>query len=70
MRLAEQDQVIKASRRIEPMRRSTWPFCHSERGAVPIILAIFAVMAGAPHARQMFDLVFFAVLVNTIFPAP
>jgi len=25
-------------------------------------------MAGAPNARQIFDLVFFAVLVNTIFP--
>jgi cell volume regulation protein A len=38
------------------------------RGAVPIILAIYPVMMRAAGGRQIFDLVFFAVLVNTIFP--
>lgn len=38
------------------------------RGAVPIILAIYPVMAGAARGRAIFDLVFFAVLVNTFFP--
>ncbi|HEX6534527.1 MAG TPA: potassium/proton antiporter [Gemmatimonadaceae bacterium] len=38
------------------------------RGAVPIILAIFPVLAGAPGARQVFDIVFIVVVVNAIVP--
>ncbi len=38
------------------------------RGAVPIILAIFPVMAGAPGAIETFHLVFFIVVVNALVP--
>lgn len=38
------------------------------RGAVPIILAAYPVLAGAPAAERMFDLVFFVVVVSSIFP--
>ena len=36
------------------------------RGAVPIILAIVPVLARAPGAERIFDVVFFVVLVNTV----
>ncbi len=36
------------------------------RGAVPIVLATFPVLAGAPGAERLFDLVFFIVVVNTV----
>ena len=36
------------------------------RGAVPIVLATFPVLAGAPGAARLFDLVFFIVVVNTV----
>lgn len=38
------------------------------RGAVPIILATYPVMAGAPFAERVFDLVFFVVVVNALVP--
>lgn len=38
------------------------------RGAVPIVLATIPVMAGIPGARQLFDLVFFIVVVGAIIP--
>ncbi len=38
------------------------------RGAVPIILATFPVLAGAPGASRVFDVVFFIVVVNAIVP--
>jgi potassium/hydrogen antiporter len=38
------------------------------RGAVPIVLATFPVLAGAPGAVRIFDLVFFIVVVNAIVP--
>jgi hypothetical protein len=31
---AKDDDMVKASRRIEPISRSACPFCHGERGAV------------------------------------
>ena len=38
------------------------------RGAVPIILATFPVLAGAPGAERLFDIVFFIVVLSTIIP--
>jgi cell volume regulation protein A len=38
------------------------------RGAVPIVLAIYPVMAGASGAEHMFNIVFFVVVANTIIP--
>jgi potassium/hydrogen antiporter len=36
------------------------------RGAVPVVLATFPVLAGVSGATQLFDIVFIAVLVSTI----
>jgi potassium/hydrogen antiporter len=36
------------------------------RGAVPVVLAIFPVIDGVPHAREFFNIVFFAVLLSTV----
>ena len=38
------------------------------RGAVPIILATFPVLAGVPGAERVFDLVFFIVVVSSFIP--
>ncbi len=38
------------------------------RGAVPIILAIFPVLAHIPVAQRLFDVVFFIVVINTLVP--
>ncbi|MHB0950215.1 MAG: potassium/proton antiporter [Gemmatimonadaceae bacterium] len=38
------------------------------RGALPIILATFPVLAGAPGAERLFDLVFFVVLAGAFIP--
>jgi len=38
------------------------------RGAVPVILAIFPVLAGAPGAYRIFNLVFFIVVLNAFVP--
>jgi cell volume regulation protein A len=38
------------------------------RGAVPIVLATFPVLAGLPGAERVFDVVFFIVVVNSILP--
>lgn len=38
------------------------------RGAVPIILGTFPVLAGAPGAERLFDLVFFVVVVSAVIP--
>ncbi len=36
------------------------------RGAVPVVLATFAVIADVPRARHFFDVVFFTVVVSTV----
>jgi cell volume regulation protein A len=36
------------------------------RGAVPVVLATFPVIAEVPGSRELFDIVFFAVLVSTL----
>jgi cell volume regulation protein A len=36
------------------------------RGAVPVVLATFPVIAGVPHSGEYFNIVFFAVLVSTL----
>jgi cell volume regulation protein A len=36
------------------------------RGAVPIILAIFPLLAGVPRSEEMFHLVFFVVMVSVL----
>ena len=38
------------------------------RGAVPIVLATFPVLAGAPGAARIFDLVFFIVVASAVVP--
>jgi cell volume regulation protein A len=38
------------------------------RGAVPIILATFPVLAAAPGAERIFDIVFFVVVANAFVP--
>ena len=38
------------------------------RGAVPVVLATFPVIAEVPGSRELFNIVFFAVLVSTIAP--
>jgi cell volume regulation protein A len=38
------------------------------RGAVPIVLAIYPVLAGAPGADKLFHIVFFIVVLNAILP--
>ncbi len=38
------------------------------RGAVPIVLATFPVLAGAPGAGRIFDLVFFIVVASAVVP--
>ncbi|MEA2373947.1 MAG: potassium/hydrogen antiporter [Thermoleophilaceae bacterium] len=36
------------------------------RGAIPVVLATFAVIEHVPHSLQFFNIVFFAVLVSTL----
>jgi cell volume regulation protein A len=38
------------------------------RGAVPIVLATIPVIDGVPGSRELFDVVFFVVLIGTLIP--
>lgn len=38
------------------------------RGAVPIVLAIYPVLAGVPGSEQVFDIVFVVVIFNALIP--
>jgi len=40
------------------------------RGAVPVVLATFPVIAGVPGSEQFFDIVFFAVVVSLLVQGP
>jgi cell volume regulation protein A len=51
-----------------PMREILYVSWVGLRGAVPIILATFPVLAGVPHAKGLFDIVFCIVVVNAIVP--
>ena len=36
------------------------------RGALPVVLATFPVIAGVPHSLEFFNIVFFAVVISTL----
>ena len=51
-----------------PLKESGFVGWVGLRGAVPIILATYPVMAGAPGADRIFDIVFSIVVVGTFIP--
>jgi cell volume regulation protein A len=40
------------------------------RGAVPVVLATFPVLAGVPDSREFFDIVFFGVVLSLLIQGP
>src|SRR6185437_5921991 len=51
-----------------PVKEITYVAWVGLRGAVPIVLATFPVLAHVPDANRVFDIVFFVVLVSSLFP--
>ncbi|HEY3353985.1 MAG TPA: potassium/proton antiporter, partial [Polyangia bacterium] len=51
-----------------PLREVAYVAWVGLRGAVPIVLATFPVLAGVPGADRIFDVVFFVVVVNAHVP--
>ena len=51
-----------------PMREVGYVGWVGLRGAVPIVLATIPVMSGVPQSRNLFDLVFFIVVVGAFLP--
>lgn len=51
-----------------PAREQAYIMWVGLRGAVPIILASYPVLSGAPGAGRIFDLVFFVVVMSAIAP--
>lgn len=54
-----------------PFRRFDWPAIlfvswAGLRGAVPIVLATFPIVAGVPGAQTIFNIVFFVVVTSSI----
>ena len=40
------------------------------RGAVPIVLATFPIVAGVPGSQTIFNIVFFVVIVSSLVQGP